>query len=190
MSIYSNNSIISNNLMKILYSEDSKENIQTKIETYLINHQNKLLLTDIGNEKLNFTKLNPKILDVLMESKLMIQKLYLNTLLHLKHLNKNDDQYFSLNILSKVKLDDIMNIIFGRVFLIISHNTFCNKFTQFTDVSYDLGRELISKYNYQLYLLHNDNKITFSQFILNNATIIINCDDPTKIVGLGSILIG
>lgn len=35
-SIYSNNSIISDNLMKILYSDNSKENIFVKIENYLI----------------------------------------------------------------------------------------------------------------------------------------------------------
>jgi len=49
MSLYANNSIISNNLMEILYSDNSKENIQKNIEHFLINQQNKLLLKDIKN---------------------------------------------------------------------------------------------------------------------------------------------
>jgi len=36
-----NNSIIFNNLMEIVYSDDSKENIKKNIEHFLINQQNK-----------------------------------------------------------------------------------------------------------------------------------------------------
>jgi hypothetical protein len=192
MSIYSKNSIISNSLMKILYSADSKENIQKNIEHYLISQQNKLLLKDIGDIKLNYKLVNPKIVDVLIESKLIIKKLHLNVILQLQHKNVKDVDIFGLYILSKLDLDDIINIIFGRLLLIISNNNIYNKSTNFTDVAYDLGKELINKYNYKLYLLHSNKEQnnTFSQFMLKNPTIIIDCDDPTVIVGLGSILIG
>lgn len=78
MSLYANNSIISNNLMEILYSDDSKENIKKNIEHFLINQQNKLLLEDIKDINLKYKLVNTKIVNVFIASKLLVEKLHLN----------------------------------------------------------------------------------------------------------------
>ena len=180
MSLYANNSIISNNLMEILYSDDSKENIQKNIEHFLIHQQNKLLLKDIQNIKYKWV--NPKIINVFIESKLLIEKLHSNIPLI-------NQEKVALKLIGTLNLDNIINILFGKVLLIINNNNLNNKFTFLTDVSYDLGQQVINTYNYNLYLANNNKEIKFNEFILNNPTKIIKSDDSTNLVLIGSTLI-
>jgi len=73
--------------------------------------------------------------------------------------------------------------------VIINNNNLHNDFTHLTNVSYELGKQIVNTYNYNLYLLNNKTEIKFSLFILNNSTKIIKSDNHTKMVALGSIFI-
>lgn len=190
MSIYSNQSIVSDYLMKILYSDDSKENIQRNIEHYLISQQNNILLKNIGDTKLNYKLVNPIIVDILIESKFQIQQLYLNIKSHLKNMSENDVDFFSLNILSTLACEKIINIIYGKVLVVISNNNVYNKYTNLTDVSYELGKEVINQYNYHLYLLNRKKEPnqTFSQFMLT-AQLKEYANSQSKLTGSSAQLV-
>lgn len=65
----------------------------------------------------------------------------------------------------------------------INNNNLHNKFIYLTDVSFELGKQIVNIYNY--YLLNSNKEIQFSLFIFNNPTKIIKYDDLIKLVILG-----
>lgn len=194
ISVYSNfDSIISQNIMRILYSGDSALNTQRKVEKYLIEEQNRSILKKIENSdtRINYNLLNSSLLLILSDSIPLLKKLHLNFISNKNNLDQSSLQFFYVKLLSNIEIDFLINILLGRLLLIISNNNLHSKYTSFTDVSYSLGMELINRYNYNVYLLLRDkNKISFSTFISENSDKIVSSDDPTKIVGLGAVLIG
>ena len=68
----------------------------------------------------------------------------------------------------------------------MSYHNVDNKFTFVTEISYNLGKDLVMRYNYIQYKsnpLYN----SFSLFCEENSDKIINLDDVTKFVQLGNI---
>jgi len=61
----------------------------------------------------------------------------------------------------------------------INNNNLHNKFIYLTDVSFELGKQIVNIYNY--YLLNSNKEIQFSLFIFNNPTK-FKYDDLIKLV--------
>lgn len=201
-SISSQNSEVSYELLKLLYSKDTKENIQKNIETYLITKQNNLLLSQQSsvktnsftaspvmnyNSKLNFKLINTKLFQLLLENKNYLEKLYSNYIAV-----SNSDKQNLIIVLSTVGFEYISNILFGRLLSIISNNHRTNSFTLFTNIAYDLGKDLVNRYNYINYSLESSKYDSFSEFkkVNTDSPKIMSTDDATYFVELGSILIG
>lgn len=196
-----NDSIITKELMKLIYSPVSnssdKEIIQTKIEKYLMEEQNNFLLKKISsqNNKIQFNILNPSLISLFLESKKDLEKLYYNyislNLDNLKKSNKIEENETLNKVLPMVDFEYISNIIFGRLLQIISNNNRANKFNYFTEVSFDLGQDLINYYNYKQYNIYNKEKnFSFSLFKTNYSDKLVDSKNPTLSVILGSVLIG
>lgn len=86
-------------------------------------------------------------------SKLDIEKLY-----KIYILNSNDKlpkETKDKTFLKGVDLEYIINIMLGRLFLIISNNNRKNKFTLLTEVAFYLGEDFINKYHYNIYSASN-----------------------------------
>lgn len=71
--------------MEILYSDDTKENIHTKIEDLVLTSQTSLGNTFDPNKttQINYTILNSNITNILFESKADLYKLHKNYLVNL-----------------------------------------------------------------------------------------------------------
>lgn len=176
--------------IKILFKK------KIKIEKYLILEQNNLLIKKLSESKSNikYNLINSNITKIFIESEVNIKKLYLNTVSKFNEdiSNKNDiDKYPFLNILYKVEVDYIINILLGKVLLIISYNNIHNKYTNLTEVCYSLGIELINKYIHNLYLSESYKYNSYNDYMIKitNTLIYKIKKDPTKLVGLGSNLI-
>ena len=80
MSLYFNkdNDLFTNNILKLLYSNETKFNIQKNIENYLMLEQNNLVLNQISKSDLNYGLLNSNITQILLDSKADLEKLYNN----------------------------------------------------------------------------------------------------------------
>nr|YP_009690168.1 hypothetical protein PPIT_000067 [Porodaedalea pini]QEG56948.1 hypothetical protein PPIT_000067 [Porodaedalea pini] len=74
--------VVSQNLMKLLYSENSKETTPQNINSYLISQQKNLLLSQISDSAewhtINYKILNSNINKVLLESIKELEKLHRN----------------------------------------------------------------------------------------------------------------
>ena len=100
MSVYTQNSLVSSRLMSLIYSEDSKFNIQRAIEKYLIVQQNKWVLNQVSNStNLNYNLFSSKLIKFLFESQSDIELLYKN---YTSSYHKNESL---VSILSKVGID-------------------------------------------------------------------------------------
>lgn len=59
--LYTNNSIISNKIMELLYSDNNKEVVQRNIEKYLMNEQNNYILQRVSSTSINYSLLSNEI---------------------------------------------------------------------------------------------------------------------------------
>lgn len=185
MSIYNKNYEVSKILLELIHSNDTKENIQRKIEIYLITKQNNLL---ISNDNSKFNLINTKLAQLLFDSKVYLEKLYLN---YIELKNPKEEKQVLVNVLLTVGFEYISNILFGRLLSIISNNQRTNSNTIFTNVAHDLGKDLVNRYNYIMYSNNSSNYQSFSLFKTENPNKIIQTeDDITFFVELGSILLG
>ena len=111
MSLNLSNSIVNEYLMKLIYSDKSKENIQKEIESYLICQQNNIILDQISDPSLNYKLLNFSVSNILSDSKLDLQKLY-NHYISTTYFKGDSISGFSIkNILTKVGFDYIKHIL-------------------------------------------------------------------------------
>lgn len=181
-----NSTSSSNKLLELLYSSDNKEEVQINIEKYLINEQNSFILNKASTTPINFSLLNKNVSNQIIASIENIRKLYNKSL---KSKIFPEDDKFN-NILHIVDFEYIINILLGRLLLIMTNNNRSNKFTFITEVAYDLGKELINDYNYKQYVKNKTIYNSFSLFKDENPDKIINDSDVTKVVLLGNILLG
>ena len=145
----SNNSEISlvyKDLMEILYSSDDKQEVQLNIENYLLN-QNNLLLSKNPKTSIDFNLLNKGLFDIFSKASVSLLKLYTNYKQEYINLNKNTNES---KVLLNCDKEFLLNIMLGRVLRIISSPYSNNHF--FTEVSFELGKDLLNHYNLNLYL--------------------------------------
>ena len=69
------------------------------------------------------------------------------------NLNLKNDKLSSLNtqIINNIDIEFLINIIYGRILIIISNNQLLNNKTYLTDVTINLGKEMVNKYNLDCY---------------------------------------
>jgi DNA-directed RNA polymerase len=102
-----------------------------------------------------------------------------------------------VKIFSIVGFEFILNIMLGRLFKIISCVTTNRLSNYFTDAAYDLGLDVINRYNYNLFIsitkqqpdFKKSEFTSFSLFKFKNKEKIISTDDLTLIVEIGSVLL-
>jgi hypothetical protein len=186
------NSIISKDLLEIIYSDSNKEKNQKNMEYFLINQQHTKILNRISSN-IDYNILNPNIIRILLECKKDFKYLYENFIKVKNKLNSKNSQY--REILSIVGFDYISYILYGRLLSLLSNRVrfvvkIDNPNINFTNVAYDVGKDLINKYNYMKYLSVKEVYKSFSIFKLENQNINYSLEDPTFVVELGLILIG
>lgn len=91
-------------------------------------------------------------------------------------------------ILKAIGIDYILNILLGRLLRII--NTNVDNENYFTNVAYELGKDLINWYNYTIYSEHHSKYNSFSLFKDENSNLIVSSSDVNHCVQLGSLTLG
>ena len=114
--------------MELLYSSDNKKQVQINIEKYLINQQNSYILDKASTTPLNFSLLNKNLSNKIIGSIENLRKLYNKSLK--SNIFYKDAKYN--NILKTIDFDYLVNILLGRLLLILSYNKRSNKFTFIT----------------------------------------------------------
>jgi len=109
-------------------------------------------LIAVSDSKLNFKLINSNLSNVFIESELILGKLYKKSLSNLINLNYSSDQYFYLNVLSKVDFTYFINIMFGTLLLIITNFNIQFNFTSPTEVCYNLGTDLIKRFYFNHFI--------------------------------------
>lgn len=175
--MYTDQLNLSSKILELLYSEDIKENIQTKIEEFLLTNQTNLMLNNkLENKNIDFTILRSDLTKVLLESKADLFKLYTNYLAQLENGLVEDSNYDV--IFKVVDFDYICNILYGRLLRILSNNNRVNVHTILTGISYDLGKDLINRYNFLVYSQNKSNFNRFSLFKSTHKDLILEPNDP------------
>ena len=191
LSIYPNSSIFNDNLMKFIFSGKTKEQIQKDIEVYLFSQQNLVVLDQISDSNLNYKLLNSKVTKVLLDSKIELNKLYNNYTSGISSIkSQSSDNIDYKLVLSTVGFEYLLNIMLGRLFKIMSDKTRHSKF--YTEVAFDLGKDTVNRYNFNIYLQNRSN-LEINSFILfkeKYPDLIIISEDPTIFVEIGNILLG
>ena len=138
------NSPIYIELQRILHNSPLNEDTQIKIEQFLHN-QGSLLLKMRMEENLdvNYSKINPFVLNHLKKSmaelKLLISNYKLN-LLNSKN-NKNESE-----LILSLEDEVIISQLFGRLIRIISNHNLSNNNTNCVELASDLGQSLLNYY--------------------------------------------
>lgn len=94
-SMYSKELNFNSRLLELLYSDDTKKNIQINIENNLISNQNNLLSNkNLDFKNIDYTILNSNIIKIILDSKEDLFKLYKNHLFSLeKDLSQDPNVY-------------------------------------------------------------------------------------------------
>lgn len=175
-------------LMLLLYSGEDKETVQSKIETFLISEQNIISKKKLesNNSDLNYNILNPDLLRIFLESQDSLFKLFLNykSKFNAEIQSPIDKEIYT--ILVKIPFNEILNILNGKLFLILSNNDLINNFTRVTPVAIDVGLALMNRYYYALSTESDtvDFK-TFYNSTLKNSKISKSSDDSDFYLKLG-----
>ena len=182
--------------------EDNPINAETqkKIEESLLDYS----YIHLDNESkpfsgIDYSIINSKLSKVLFESKQPLIKLIINFKQDIKtskRIKPNKTDILNIEvakILSKVKHEYLVNIIYGRILKIIStYNRSMDNLNSMVDLSYDLGRDLVNKYYHIEYLRaksKTDEIYYLSNWKRDNTTIVDKFEDSTFIFNLGSLLI-
>jgi hypothetical protein len=109
------------------------------------------------------------------------------------NLNLKNDKLSSLNtqIINNIDIEFLINIIYGRILIIISNNQLLNNKTYLTDVTINLGKEMINKYNLDCYkkVKQFNPNITYINWKKENQELILQTDDNQLQFELGNVLI-
>jgi DNA-dependent RNA polymerase len=109
------------------------------------------------------------------------------------NLNLKNDKLSSLNtqIINNIDIEFLINIIYGRILIIISNNQLLNNKTYLTDVTINLGKEMINKYNLDCYkkVKQFNPNITYINWKKENQELILQTYDNQLQFELGNVLI-
>lgn len=166
---YDLNSPIFTELLSILTNNPINEETQLRIEQFLQNQAlelSKLKLSTNDNPK---TKISNALISKLIEKKSHLEKIITNYKINL---NLLDDKLSSLNtlIINNLDIEFLINIIYGRILTIISNNQLLNNKTYQLDVTINLGKEMVNKYNLKTYkkVKQSNPKLTFIKWKQDN----------------------
>lgn len=109
------------------------------------------------------------------------------------NLNLKNDKLSSLNtqIINNIDINFLISIIYGRILIIISNNQLLNNKTYLTDVTINLGKEMINKYNLDCYkkVKQFNPNITYINWKKENQELILQTADNQLQFELGNVLI-
>lgn len=187
------NNPIKEKILEILYSNESKVEIQKNIEKFLMYEQNIDLQSKEASSLNNLPGNYPQELkNIIIESNKEIVTLYQNYLNNNnKQTNINQDNKFL--ILSKVDIKAIINNMYTIFFKIIKNANLINKETYSTENFYILGKVIVENFLFQEFRFREgliNKKIKFSTYKIQNPEKFQILDDTELLVSLGSLLIG
>ena len=91
-------------------------------------------MNHLSETKLDYSILNPKIIQIFLDSKKDLHKLYANFTSDLA--DSYEDLSDIKNILNRVDFDFIQNIIYGRLLFILSNDSYIKRYH--TEISFSL----------------------------------------------------
>jgi hypothetical protein len=205
--IYDKDSPVIKDLINIIITEPVNTGTQLKIERYLRNqHLESLIMKrdkdSNKNKPINYNVLTSSLQKELFENEEDLLKLINNYKTNVKHKNvkdKTDNQLIQEIVLNSPN-EFIISIMFGRLLKIFSNNGRLNQNTYSTNVYIDLGRELIEKYIYVLYLrslnvidpakYRLSLRYPLSQWKEDHSELMDILKDSTFQLRVGSLLVG
>jgi hypothetical protein len=205
--IYDINSPIFRDLVKIMITEPMNHDTQLKTERYLKNQYfesvlDKQKLEANKNKSINYsglTGLLSKELHEYYEQILKLIKNYKSIVISTNKKDKINNKLIQDIILSSPD-EFIISIMYGRLLKIFSNNNRLNENTKSTYVYIDLGKELIDKYIFNLYLkslniidpakFRLSLRYPLSQWKEDNSELMKELNDSTLQLKVGSLLIG
>lgn len=199
-SIYNSSSPIFKQLLVTLTNSPFNETTQLKIEKFLQNQALELNESNLvsGKSELGYAKTSNEIILLFLKSKESLEKLILN---YKTNLILEDAELSDLltRIIYNLDINFIINILYGRVLVIISNREQISNKNIMIDVAISLGKEIIKKYLFDLYNTQtkaiernknsNNTKITLLMWKNNNKSLIELTEDPQFIFKLGNVLI-
>jgi hypothetical protein len=205
--IYDINSPIVKDLLKIMMTEFMNYDTQLKIERYLKNQYFESVLgkqkSELNkNKSINYSGLTGLLTKELHEYYELILKQiknYKSTVISTNKKDKTNNKLIQDIILSSPD-EYIISIMYGRLLKIFSNNNRLNENTKSTYVYIDLGKELIDKYIFNLYLkslniidpakFRLSLRYPLSQWKEDNSELMKELNDSTLQLKVGSLLIG
>lgn len=199
-SIYNSSSPIFKQLLVTLTNSPLNETTQLKIEKFLQNQALELNESNLvsGKSELGYAKTSNEIILLFLKSKESLEKLILN---YKTNLILEDAELSDLltRIIYNLDINFIINILYGRVLVIISNREQISNKNIMIDVAISLGKEIIKKYLFDLYNTQteaiernknsNNTKITLLMWKNNNKSLIELTENTQFIFKLGNILI-
>lgn len=191
------------NLNMMIKDNPINDETQKKIEKYLLEysyisleHESKKPFVGI-----NYSIINSKLSKLLLDSKESLIKLIVNFKEELRSnkpikSNKMDLVLIeSKIILLEISNEYLVNIIYGSLLKILStYKISQGSKNNVVDVGFNLGKDLINNYYYNMYLKSKSKKIDeiyhLSNWKSENKILVNKLEDQTLIFSLGSILIG
>jgi len=147
----------------------------------------KLKLSTNDNPK---TKISNALISKLIEKKSHLEKIITNYKINL---NLLDGKLSSLNtlIINNMDIEFLINIMYGRILTIISNNHLLNNKTYQLDVTINLGKEMVNKYNLKIYkkVKQSNPKLTYIKWKQDNQEWINQTEDTQFQFELGNVLI-
>jgi len=147
----------------------------------------KLKLSTNDNPK---TKISNALISKLIEKKSHLEKIITNYKINL---NLLDGKLSSLNtlIINNLDIEFLINIMYGRILTIISNNHLLNNKTYQLDVTINLGKEMVNKYNLKIYkkVKQSNPKLTYIKWKQDNQELINQTEDTQFQFELGNVLI-
>jgi hypothetical protein len=147
----------------------------------------KLKLSTNDNPK---TKISNALISKLIEKKSHLEKIITNYKINL---NLLDGKLSSLNtlIINNLDIEFLINIMYGRILTIISNNHLLNNKTYQLDVTINLGKEMVNKYNLKIYkkVKKSNPKLTYIKWKQDNKELINQTEDTQFQFELGNVLI-
>jgi len=185
-------------LISILSSNPINKETQLKIEQFLqnqgllvVSEQSKLkqLRADTSNSLMGVRKSN-ELISKLIESKPSLIKLINNYKTNLILL---DAKLSSLNtkIINSLDNEFLVNIMYGRILTILSNNQLLNNKTYQVEVTINLGKEMVNRYNLDYYkkVKQSNTNMTYINWKLLNQELIKQTGESQFQFDLGNILI-
>jgi hypothetical protein len=136
------------------------------------------------------TKISNALISKLIEKKSHLEKIITNYKINL---NLLDGKLSSLNtlIINNLDIEFLINIMYGRILTIISNNHLLNNKTYQLDVTINLGKEMLNKYNLKIYkkVKKSNPKLTYIKWKQDNKELINQTEDTQFQFELGNVLI-